>query len=79
LPDAGCVVCGAEKHPLAYACAQCKLILGRIETRPNRRIDPDARLRVLRESWRDGAFRCTYTGITLIVLSGIWGSHVPQR
>src|SRR5262249_12235942 len=28
-----CAVCGAEKHPQAYACTRCKRILDRIETR----------------------------------------------
>jgi hypothetical protein len=28
-----CVVCGAERHPQAYACTRCKRILDRFETR----------------------------------------------
>src|SRR5690348_16839703 len=75
LPDVRCVICGADTHPLAYACTRCKLILGRVEARPNRRIDPGARLRALRESWREGAFRCAYTGVALITDSNRSRDH----
>lgn len=66
-----CAVCGAEKHHLADTCARCKRILDRVETRRDasgavRRVNHAARLRALQESWRDGAFRCFYTGVTLV-------------
>lgn len=73
----GCVVCGSEKHPLAYACKRCKKVLDRVETRSDadgrlHRVDREARLRALCASWRDGAFHCHYTGITLVIDSARW-------
>lgn len=66
-----CAVCGAERHSQAYACTRCKRILDRIETRRDasgapRRVDKAARLRALQDAWRDGRFRCFYTGVALI-------------
>lgn len=66
-----CVVCGAEKHHAGDTCARCKHILDRVETRRDpsgavRRVDRAARLRALQESWRDGAFHCFYTGVSLV-------------
>lgn len=66
-----CAVCGAEKHQMANTCARCKHILDRVETRRDasgavRRVDRAARLRAMRESWRDGAFHCFYTGVALV-------------
>jgi hypothetical protein len=66
-----CVVCGAEKHPRAYACKRCKRILDRLETRRDssgayRRFDREARLRAMQDSWREDAFHCFYTGIALV-------------
>jgi hypothetical protein len=66
-----CTICGGDKHPLALACKRCKHILDRVETRRDdagalRRVDKAARLRALRESWRDGAFHCFYTDVELI-------------
>jgi hypothetical protein len=48
--ESACVVCGAEKHPRAYACKRCKRILDCLETRRDRsgayrRFDREARLR----------------------------------
>ena len=68
---AGCVVCGNPKHARAYACTRCKKILDRVEMRRTpegtpRRFDREARLTALKESWRDGAFHCAYTGVRLI-------------
>jgi hypothetical protein len=76
----GCVVCGAERHPLAYACKRCKRILDRVETRRDnsgayRRFDRKARLRAMQDSWRDGAFHCFYTGIALIEDGRRWRDH----
>jgi hypothetical protein len=78
--EAVCVVCSADKHPLAYACARCKRILDRIETRLDaygspRRVDKDARLSALGMSWHDGAFHCAYTGVELITDSSRWRDH----
>jgi hypothetical protein len=75
-----CVVCGAERHPQAYACTRCKRILDRIETRRDasggaRRVDRAARLRALQGAWRDGSFRCFYTGIALIDDGKHWRDH----
>ncbi len=75
-----CVVCGAAKHPQAYACTRCKRILDRIETRRDasgayRRFDREARLRALRDSWHDGAFHCFYTGIVLVEEGRRWRDH----
>lgn len=66
-----CAVCDAEKHHGVSTCAHCKRILDRVETRRDasgtlRRADHAARLRAMRESWRDGAFHCYYTGVALI-------------
>jgi hypothetical protein len=71
MAEDGCEICGAQKHRMAYACARCKHILDRIETRRDahggpRRVDRQARRRALKESWRDGAFHCYYTGIELV-------------
>jgi hypothetical protein len=78
--EAACVVCGADKHPRAYACTRCKRILDRIETRRDadgnpRRVNRNARLTALRTSWHDGAFHCAYTGIELIVDGTRWRDH----
>ena len=76
----GCVVCREPKHSQAYACARCKAILDRVETRKDsegvgRRVDRQARLQALRESWRDGAFHCFYTGVRLIDDRARWRDH----
>lgn len=75
-----CIVCGAPKHPRAYACARCKKILDRVETRRDdsgalRRVDRAARLQALRDSWHDGAFHCSYTGIELETRGEKWRDH----
>jgi hypothetical protein len=75
-----CVVCGSDKHSRACACARCKRILDRVEMRRDaagalRRFDRDARLGALRQSGRDGAFRCYYTGISLITGGDRWRDH----
>ena len=68
----GCVVCGGVKNHDAYACARCKPILDRIETRRLqsgivRRSDKQARIDALTASWdaEAGCFRCHYTGVAL--------------
>ena len=76
----GCAVCGAEKQPHAYACARCRRILDRFETRRDasgsyRRFDRAARLRALQHSWHDGAFHCFYTGIALVEDDRRWRDH----
>jgi hypothetical protein len=75
-----CVVCGAGAHRPAEACARCKRILDRAETRRDasgrlRRVDAAARLRALAQSWRDGAFHCHYTGVPLIEDHSRWRDH----
>jgi hypothetical protein len=75
-----CVVCGAEKHPRAYACKRCKRILDRLETRRDnsgayRRFDREARLRAMQDSWREDAFHCFYTGIVLVDDGRRWRDH----
>ena len=75
-----CVVCRAGAHRPADACARCKRILDRVETRRDasgglRRVDAAARLRALARSWRDGAFHCFYTGVRLIEDHGRWRDH----
>lgn len=75
-----CVVCGAGTHRPAVACARCKRILDRVETRRNasgglRRVNAAARLRALAGSWRDGAFHCFYTGACLIEDHSRWRDH----
>jgi hypothetical protein len=75
-----CVVCGAGTHRPAAACARCKRILDRVETRRDasggvRRVDPAARLRALAGSWRDGAFHCFYTGASLTEDHSRWRDH----
>jgi hypothetical protein len=75
-----CVVCGAGTHRPADACARCKRILGRVETRRDasggvRRVDAAARLRALAGSWRDGAFHCFYTGVGLTEDHSRWRDH----
>jgi hypothetical protein len=40
-----------------------------------RRFDRPARLQALRQSWRDGAFHCYYTGISLIASGDRWPDH----
>lgn len=75
-----CVVCGAEKHAQAYACTRCKRIIDRVETRrdssgDSRKVDKAARLRALQDAWRDGSFRCFYTGIALIDDGQRWREH----
>lgn len=75
-----CVVCGAGTHRPADACARCKRILDRVETRRDasggvRRVDAAARLRALAGSWRDGAFHCFYTGVCLIEDHSRWRDH----
>lgn len=80
MPSDPCVVCGAEKHPLAYACTRCKRILDRIETRRDasgavRRVDRAARLRALQDSWQDGSFHCFYTGVALTDDGQRWRDH----
>jgi hypothetical protein len=42
---------------------------------PSRHFDPQARLRALQESWRDGAFHCFYTDIALVDDSGQARDH----
>lgn len=80
MDDGGCTVCHGPKHPQAYACARCKKILDRVETRRDasgalRHVDRDARLRAMRESWHDGAFHCFYTGVALIDDGQRWRDH----
>ena len=75
-----CVVCGAGTHRPADACARCKRILDRVETRRDasgglRRVDAAARLRALAGSWDDGAFHCFYTGVCLIEDHSRWRDH----
>jgi hypothetical protein len=75
-----CVVCGAGTHGSANACARCKRILERVETRRDasgglRRVNAAARLRALAGSWRDGAFHCFYTGVGLIEDHSRWRDH----
>lgn len=75
-----CVVCGAEKHAQAYACTRCKRIIDRVETRrdssgDSHKVDKAARLRALQDAWRDGNFRCFYTGIALIDDGQRWREH----
>lgn len=75
-----CVVCGAEKHAQAYACTRCKRIIDRVETRrdasgDSRKVDKAARLRALQDAWRDGSFRCFYTGMALIDDGQRWREH----
>lgn len=75
-----CAVCGAERRPLAYACTRCKRILDRVETRRDasgvpHQVDRAARLRALQASWRDGSFRCFYTGVALIDDGQRWRDH----
>jgi hypothetical protein len=75
-----CLVCGAGKHPRAYACKRCKRILDRLETRRDssgayRRFDREARLRAMQDSWHHGAFHCYYTGIALIDDGPRWRDH----
>jgi hypothetical protein len=75
-----CVVCGAGAHRPAKACARCTRILDRAETRRDasgavRRVDAAARLRALAGSWRDGAFRCYYTGVALTEDHARWRDH----
>ena len=75
-----CVVCGAGTHRPADACARCKRILDRAETRRDasggvRRVDAAARLRALARSWRDGAFHCFYTGVCLVEDHSRWRDH----
>jgi hypothetical protein len=74
----GCVVCGAEKHPQAYACKRCKRILDRLAidaSGASRPFDRPARLRALQNSWHGGAFHCFYTGIVLIEDGHRWRDH----
>ena len=80
MSEAMCVVCGTDKYPLAYACARCKRILDRLETRLDassspRRIDKNARLTALRNSWHQGAFHCAYTGVELVTDGTRWRNH----
>jgi hypothetical protein len=75
-----CVVCGAGAHRSADACARCKRILERAETRRDasgglRRVNAAARLRALARSWRDGAFHCFYTGVCLTEDHSRWRDH----
>lgn len=75
-----CAACGAGTHRPAHACARCKRILDRAETRRDasgglRRADAAARLRALARSWRDGAFRCFCTGVCLTEDHGRWRDH----
>ncbi len=75
-----CVVCGAGAHRPADVCARCRRILDRVETRRDasgglRRVDAAARRRALAGSWRDGAFHCFYTGVSLIEDHGRWRDH----
>jgi hypothetical protein len=75
-----CIVCGTERHPLAYACTRCERILDRVETRRDasgvlRQVDRAARLRALQASWQDGSFRCFYTGIALMDDGHRWRDH----
>jgi hypothetical protein len=75
-----CVVCGAGTHRPADACARCKRILDRVETRRDasgglRRVDAAARLRALAGSWGDGASHCFYTGVRLIEDHSRWRDH----
>lgn len=67
-----CAVCGGVKNHDAYACARCKPILDRIESRRLqsgivRRADRQARIDALTASWdaEGGCFRCHYTGVAL--------------
>jgi hypothetical protein len=80
MPMSPCSVCGAEKHPQAYACTRCKRILDRVETRRDatgiaRRVDRATRLSALKKAWRDGGFHCFYTGIALVVDGQRWRDH----
>ena len=80
MPGDTCVVCDGERHPRAYACKRCKRILDRIEIRRDalgdpRRVDKAVRLQALQEAWRDGSFRCFYTGIALIDDGQRWRDH----
>ena len=64
----------------ADACARCKRVLERVETRRDasggvRRVDAAARLRALAGSWRDGAFHCFYTGVCLTEDHSRWRDH----
>jgi hypothetical protein len=75
-----CVVCGAGTHRPAQACARCKRIADRVETRRDasgglRRVDAAARLGALALSWRDGAFHCFYTGVRLTEDHSRWRDH----
>jgi hypothetical protein len=75
-----CVVCGAGTHRPSAACARCQRILDRVETRRDasggvRRVDAAARLRALAGSWHDGAFRCFYTGVSLLEDHSRWRDH----
>ena len=45
----------------------------------SRRVDKAARLRALQDAWRDGSFRCFYTGITLIDDGQRWRDPIPGR
>jgi hypothetical protein len=76
----GCVVCGQEKHPAAYACKRCKKVIDRFEGRigPDgrpRRPDRNARIRALHNAWDQvsGCFRCFYTGVALV--EDDWRDH----
>jgi hypothetical protein len=76
----GCDICGAEKHPRAYACRRCMGILNRVETRRDaagalRRFNRDARRGALHDSWHNGAFHCYYSGVALIDDPSRWRDH----
>ena len=61
---ATCEICGQSRRRQATFCKRCKKILDRIDTR--RKADKRARAQALKASWDGQAFRCHYSGVTLV-------------
>jgi len=59
-----CIVCGADKHRLAYCCKRCKKLIDRVDIR--RKPDKEARIKALKRAWDGQRFHCYYTGVALI-------------
>ena len=51
------------RHRFARLCKRCKKLVDRVDIR--RRADREARIRALKDAWRDSVFHCHYTGIRL--------------
>ena len=68
-PSPICRVCGDPTRQNAFLCVRCNKVRQRTGTGAPRKPDSEARLWAMKNQWKDGAFRCHFTGVELLTES----------